>query len=444
MEIHSLQELQTADRMSLAFGPHGLGSSLSPESAAEFQQLRIAECELAAEVADGTRRSFERLKRVFAYGVLCYDVYTLIDDHALLMREQALRDRFVQWCHGSLTFEDAVGSASVTEPVTSYRDVHTLCESLKMRAARARAKGVSQQWKLRVAGELIAFNGTLFGLRTWARCAGLLRGRRSRGIESVQSTLRNDVAHPVGFQGGTPVDAALTLHDLAEFINQLWGRPTPGGRLYPAPVPREIAVIAWNGDGRVQITDARSLREGEDTEGLSHVLARAVFLPGARTEDAHWMEFDARFETTQYPMDYLWGPGTRSAALAWWEREQPQGDTVDPLDRVLLVREHDGQIYPPMRPEVAAGLNSIDQQGSWHSVRADFPIDAYGHVRGLTDREADHARRPGDCRACSVYVLGSGSHRQAVDAAETTLGSIRPVQPPPVRVPHSLHWPNRF
>jgi hypothetical protein len=37
-----------------------------------------------------------------------------------------------------------------------------------------------------------------------------------------------------------PADAARTISDLAEIINQFWGSATPGGRLYPAPIAWEI------------------------------------------------------------------------------------------------------------------------------------------------------------------------------------------------------------
>lgn len=156
----------------------------------------------------------------------------------------------------------------------------------------------------------------------------------------------------------------------------------------------------------------------------------------------HWAEFDARYETTQYPADYLWGPGTRSAAAAWLEREQPQGDTIDHLDRVFLVRVHDGQILPPMRPEVAAGVIEAERSGNWYAVRADYPVDAFAHVRGRTEGSFGHARR-GDCGACFVHVLGSGSHQQAIAAVAAVLGPVAPKHPPTVRVPHSRHWPDR-
>lgn len=124
MEIRPLQELQAADELSLAFNPFGLGGRMRPEDAAEFQQSQIAGLVLSDRVAEGTRRSFERLRNVFAYGVLCYDMYTLVSDAALLAFEQALRDRFMEWClrHCHLLPRRAGGDRLLHRHVVRGRD----------------------------------------------------------------------------------------------------------------------------------------------------------------------------------------------------------------------------------------------------------------------------------------------------------------------------------
>ncbi|MBT2527503.1 hypothetical protein J7E91_19255 [Streptomyces sp. ISL-99] len=436
MEIRPLEDLRTADDLSLAFNPYGLGGRMKPEDAAEFQQRQIADCDLAAGVAAGTRGSFERLRTVFAYGVLCYDVYTMVGDQALLIYEQALRDRFMEWCAGTITFR-VPQSPDVSHTVTSYEDVKKRADAMKGRRA-----------KLVVATHAIEFNGMLYGLRLWARAAGLLRGRRSRAVEDALAKLRNYVAHPSGHHVDTPVEAARTVRDLAELINQLWGQATPGGRLYPAPLRREIAVLSWNGSGRARMEPADALtvpdpvEEHEDDE-YQHVVVRAIpFVPGSRRDDAHWAEFDTRYETTRYPTDYLWGPGTREQARTWLEQERPEGDSVDFTDRVFLVQDHE-RLLPPMRPAVAAGLPHDERVGIWHAVRADFPDDAFAHVRSSGDRSTGHTRRPGDCAACSAEVLGSGSYDEALRAAAAALGPIQSVRPPSVRLPVSTFWPDR-
>lgn len=93
MIIRSLAELREADDRTLHFNPLGLGGRMRPEDAAEFQQHEVASYDLADTVADGTRQSYEQLRTIYAYGVLCYDIFTMVHDHALLVFEQALRDR---------------------------------------------------------------------------------------------------------------------------------------------------------------------------------------------------------------------------------------------------------------------------------------------------------------------------------------------------------------
>lgn len=205
---------------------------MKPEDAAEFQQRQIADCDLTEDVAIGTR-SFERLRTVFA---------------------------------GTITFRLPQAPDDVSFTVTSYDDIKK--HAGKMMRERAR---------LVVATHTIEFNGMLHGLRLWARAAGLLRGRRSRTVEDALAKLRNYVAHPSGHHVDTPVEAAQTVRDLAELINQLWGQATPHGRLYPAPLHREITVLSWNGSGRTRMEPADALTVPDpikDREGTTALRSR--------------------------------------------------------------------------------------------------------------------------------------------------------------------------
>ncbi len=219
--IKSLDELRQVDDRTLHFTPMGLGIDVKmrPEDSAEFQQQAIAQFELAPAVAEGTRRSFDHLRTVFAYGVLCYEIFTLVHDHALLVIEQALRDRFIDYHQGTVTFVDTGGNDHAIA-ADRYEQVHEFVSA-------------HRGWRLRIdAQHTMRFNGMLAGLRDWARRVGLLRGQRNRGIEQALSDLRNFVAHPIGYHLNGPVEAARTLSDLA---GASWGfavalRPVLGTR----------------------------------------------------------------------------------------------------------------------------------------------------------------------------------------------------------------------
>ena len=99
MEVRTLRELTTPDKRVLAFTSMGLSTMglLSPEDATAFQQEVIAHCDLADNVAEGTRNSFERLRTLHSYGVLCHEAYTVAQDLAWLLLEQARRERFIEF-----------------------------------------------------------------------------------------------------------------------------------------------------------------------------------------------------------------------------------------------------------------------------------------------------------------------------------------------------------
>jgi hypothetical protein len=286
-----------------------------------------------------------------AYGVLAYDLFTAADDLAHLVIEQALRDRFVELHHGLVAFEDAYGTVHEV-PAASfdalYEEIHA--------GGRLRTP---QRWRLRLrrTGDLIYFDGMLVSLLRWARGEGLLRGQRNRRLEPVLRNFRNHVAHGGGHHLVMPVDSARTISDAAEIINQLWGSSTPGGRVYPAPIRREIQVVAWNSGGSVMDGPA-SLPPDPQFAGWTCVVVQAVL------HDAGLARFDALYETTIYPCDLLWGPGRWDDAAAWLKQTQLAGDEVDVLDRLFLIQYHQDRVYLPRSPDVTAGLKRKNNRGS--------------------------------------------------------------------------------
>ncbi|MET8197415.1 hypothetical protein ABZU22_26770 [Micromonospora sp. NPDC005222] len=415
MQIKSLEQLQEADERTQRFTPGGLSLDkvLTPESAAQFQQELVAGLDLVPDVAAGTRQSFDRLRTIYAYGVLCYDIFTIVDSHALLVIEHALRDRFLEFYTGTVTFVRTSDQREFRVEATSYEPIMGFLRT---------SAGKKSRLRVGAGPATVQFNGMLDGLHRWARAAGLLRGQRNRGHERASMQLRNFVAHPTSAHLLMPVNCVRTLRDLAEFINQLWGHPTPGGRLYSAPSERNIVVVAWDKQGGTQTFLAEHLGGGpqEGDDKLRCVILRGRFRPGIHEMDPGLAHFDSRFENTLFPTDYLWGPGTLADASDWYARHQPQPDEVDHLDRVFAIRYDDGQLYRPMRIDVAAGLEPEDRAGLWRLVRADHPDDALGHTHNLITGDLG-CTSEGECPTCYASGLAAGPWHHVIDP-----GSVSP------------------
>ena len=444
MIIKSLSELQEADERTLRFHPLGLGGRMRPEDSAEFQQRVIARYQLVPAVAAGTRQSFDQLREIFGYGVLCYDIFTVINDHALLVFEQALRDRFIDLHQGTVTFVDPQTGSTQELAADRYEQVYEFVSR-------------NRTWKLRLGDgpEAMTFNGTLGGLREWAHTMGFLRGQRNRAVEQAIARLRNHVAHPTSYHLTTPADAANTISDLAEIINHLWGSPTPGGRLYPAPVQRTIVHLMWNDEtgqvmsglaapGPVPASQERDGAEGgqqsaepqgdQEQDVWTHALVRGV------PHDWDLLHFDAKYETARNPAEWLWGPGSGRDAMAWLAREQPPDDEVDLLDRIFLLRYHAPLLYLPRNPDLAASVTDDKKPGTWYLIKADSPEHAFNHQRQVLAGGFGCAEH-GLCPRCPVQMIGAGSWQDAMSllAARGVQVSRRHV--PDVRVPSRMGWP---
>lgn len=416
MEIKSLDELQAVDERTLSFTPLGLGRML-PEDSADFQQRVIAGLRLADDVAGTTRQRFEQLRTAFTHGVLCYELFTLVEDGTRLALEQALRDRFAAHHQGrDVEVRDSRGRIYLI-PATNYPEFFE------------RLRKISRpEIRIEPEGDWTRFNGMLAGLLKWARRQGLLRGQRNRSLEPTHQELRNMVAHGT-YHLTTPVDAARSLSDLAETINQLWGRQTPGGRLYPAPVERSVVAIGWSADaGRTVMGRADRLDETYDDIEFTYILVRAVH------DDPKLMEFDSRRATTAFPAQYMWGPGTRDEALAWLDRDPPSADLCDHLDQVVVVRSLDGRIDAPSYSAIAAARPRAEQTGIWHAVRVDRPLDAMSHVRAVTEGTPGHTPE-GECRSCPAETLAKGDITVVLEAARRAGADTEPLHVPDVRTP---------
>jgi hypothetical protein len=397
--VSFLERLQAPDSRTLAFTPLGLGE-MDPEGAAKMWTQEAEWITLASDVAEQTRASFADLAELLPYGVLNYEIFTLVNDRALFVLEQALRDRFIEHYvreqHGVVPFR--VAGVDHPETVGTFDDVRvarsTLSKCGKPRLAITPSSGTTKT---------IQFSDGLAGLLEWARALGLLYGQRSTIVENAIKNLRNDVAHPARRRLLWASAAAVTLRDLAEIINHLWGHPTPGGRLYPAPVARQTVALGWDPSGGSSVTLASNLADDVDYWGTYSHFALVMATWPAPT-DLH--DFDSRFETTAAPVDYVWGPGSREDALRFLSEHPPASDTAEMLDRRFMVRVEDGRVWLPMRPEIASRLPAPERTGHWHFIQADTPGAALLHVRSLSGAAGCTSRST--CPACNARNLDEG------------------------------------
>lgn len=424
MITRTLEQLRTPDQRAQLFTPHGLGVShmLTPESALAHQHAMLDGTDLADEVAESTRLRFGRLRTLYLRGVLDYESFTVAGDDARLVVEHALRDRFLTFYQHRIVLVSASSGRERTARVGSFEKV------------RAAFKRRNSPWKLKLTtgGVLEQFNGMLNDLWNWARAEGLLPGQRARSMQPVQVALRNTVAHPSGYHLGTPVDAARVIRDLAEIINCLWGARTPGGRLHPAPVHRSVQLIVWDDTGRVEIGDVSSVPTEQVAVDATCLLVRA------QVDDRdELLGFDSRFETTRYPVELLWGPGTAEQARAWVEAHRPVDDEVDTLDRHFVVRRHGDRVGPPRSTAVTAGLPTDQRAGTWFLVKADDPLSAFNHIRNQTD-DTSACTNTKPCPNCPAHTLIEGDWNTILCHAAQAGLDTRALAPADIRMPSLL------
>jgi hypothetical protein len=412
MIIKALEELQRPDEAGRCFTPLGFGPQMRAEDAAEYQQTVIARFDLSAQVPETTRSSFERVRTIYSYGVLCYELYTVAGDNARLVVEQALRDRFLPFYNGAVIFRDKSGAPH--EVKTGKFD--ELYDAI-------RDNGRLRPWKLqlRIGGDPIRFDGMLTSLLRWARAEGLLDGQRDRMRDGPRIQLRNFVAHP-SYHLGMPSDAAADIADLAAIINRLWGAPSG------APVSRAVMAIGWD-DQTVTWNQAPSFSTGPVKGTATVVLIRA-------NAEEDLACYDSLYETTQHPCDFLWGPGSWPDAQAWLQHEQPAGDETAALDRMFMIRYHGNRLYLPQAVPIAAGINTEKREGTWYLIRADSPVDAFSHQRQILAGVTEH-KPAGHCN-CPVETLGEGIWQEELRLAAAAGADIEPQQVPDIRVPISM------
>lgn len=344
------------------------------------------------------------------------------------MFEQALQERFVTFYGGEIPLISKSGEQTFN--VQNFGEVIVAFgRKGQYRRGGWTVKLNSTGKALQLAGPFVAGFGQL---QQWARQEGLFGGQRNKQLEVIQQRFRNWSAHPHRHIN-MPSSAARTIHDLAEVTNQLWGRTTPGGRLYPAPLVRTLKVIGWpKGPSSYTFTEmypeALQNQGFEDDEDWWYAILLAV--PG----DDSLRDFDTLYDITPFPADLVWGPGTKADAREWALINKGLTDTITYMDRIFAVRRTvEGRTYLPQRPDVALGLRADHRDGIWHLVRADLPLAAFNHVRHGGGVAVCGSGDP--LAGCAVEDLYEGPWR----GIETRLRELNieaaPTERPRVRVP---------
>ncbi len=373
--------------MTLAFNPLGLGGRLAPADAASFQAASIAQAVLAEDVPEDVRNNFERARKLHLHGVLEYEFFTAAFDYALLVLEGALRARF-------LTYYDDGIPLLLRGGIEELLQAKTFDDIRDVRGAKLReADGALHRLPLG-ADDLLE----------WARRERLLVGTRSRRVDRDLSWLRNHAAHPVGHTVCMPPDSARMLCNVAETINRLWGHDSPGGRLFPAPVTRQVKVAAIAPKGSVQEPRLDQVCEATEREReWRYVVVLAAEdepVIGVRAHAAGLVHRPG-FQTTEFPCEQLW-EGDWNALMAEIDRGAFAGveDTVPHLDRLFFIRARKDRPEDARSPADLLALQAAPK-GLWYAVIADSPIDAWVHVR---DHEPHIANGRDVCPECFAQI----------------------------------------
>lgn len=401
MRIQSLDELAAADQRSLRFTPYGFGldRALTPEGAVRHQQQLVANCNLVQEVPTATMRAFERIRGLHAYGVLFYDAYTVAHDQCGLALELALRERFLAW------LSESPGELKHKK---SGRIVVLEASSWDQVDQRLRSKECQAPWVIETSHGDVDFTGNVKTLMAWARGVGLLPGHRSRGMDSLLHDARIRAGH-MSYHLLSPVESVRAIRDLAEIINQLWGHPTPGGRLFPGPPELEPMVISWSADARTATVATR-----EQFNAWNPLPDEECVVVAGSPDDRGLMYFDSWYERTDYPAVLLWGPGVLGDARTWLEGRQVEPPILSLLDRLFAVRYDATTVDVPMGAATAAALSGPAAEGVWVLVRADHPDDAFRHAmhRSAGHRcvRLDEYRLDNEAVGCATDELYLGHH----------------------------------
>jgi hypothetical protein len=388
----ALRRLQQPDPLALIFNPVGLGGPMTPATAAEHQAAAISGAVLAEVVPKEVRENFERARKLHLYGVLEYEFFTAAPEYALMVLEAALRVRFLTYYDHEI-------------PVIRRATPDTL------RAEDFEAVRGARKTRLRRPdGSAAQLPIHLTALLAWSRRERLLPGRRSRVVDRALVEMRNHSVHPTGRTIEAPPGSSSMLRTVAEYINQLWGEQTAGGRHFPGPLARRPRVVALAADGSAsrQFSPEQIFELPADERDWTF----AVFLAAEEEEltlhqGGLHLAHAPGFQATLQPCELLWS-GSRQELIGKVRAGYFEGcaDTAPHLDRLFLIRADQDCLDLARSPE---DLLSIPEppEGHWYAVIADTPHEALAHVRDHEPSlEQGPAARVEDCPHCFVEVSG--------------------------------------
>lgn len=402
---------------------------LAPESAVAFIQADVAKYDLNGAVPEDIQFNFDRIRRVYTYGVLCYDLFTVASDQCFFVLEQALGERFVSYFGGEIPVP-GYGHRGVVR-VERFEDLRG---QLFGRGMPHRRGG----WKVesRTGATPIGISIGLRFLLEWAWHEGLLPGQRTRRIKNAVASLRDFAAHPHSRKILMPPQAARDIGRTAELINRLWGVDTPGGDLFPSPLDREPLIISWDEAQKMKSIHRPRYQEYRPEQAKW----RAIVVLGV-AEDEGLFNYDAQYERTYWPTEYLYGESSLSDAFRWVSEHVVEGVPAPHADRVFAVQTGGVEVDRVRLPAVMAGLPQGRRTGRWHLIRADHPGDAWSHAASVARQ--GHLCAIGEyCEAGGVTPLADGAWAQVVSSARGTGVEVDPTYPPDARVPAlGFSWP---
>lgn len=369
---------------------------MKPAAAERMLAEEMAYLSMVPSVPGEVAEAWRRVQATYCNGLFHYASFTLAADQSFRVTEIALKRRFMEFYSCEIPLVQ--GSATTLVKATSFDDVD--------KRIRAGSRSQSRPTELIDYGP---FNGSFSALMRWARHVGLLDGQSARIKEQWYLRSRNKQTHSDQLGLMMPPEASRQLQFVCEFVNRLWGHPTPDGRHYPAPVTRATFLYGraiagpmesttWHIDGVLAGVPEATLKDA----GWQYWVLRTE-----PNEELRWWSLD--FEGTAYPIDVLAGPGQRDDILNVIRTGGPWADdTVPFLDRTFFLRWTDGSLEPARN--AGQFVHCADVKGDrWYAVVADHPGLARHHVNGVISREHPAT---GPCPVCGVIGVLNRSRRQ--------------------------------